>query len=293
MIDKSFKVKVYQLETQDVTQTGQIRFLGKTAFETAAERAHSESFADRCRLVRGKYRRLENYRNESDCSLLHFITSEFTGPGRFTIDQAVAPIDLAPDESFSHGTSMLYDHQTQLAFIESTLVGMGPKAIADYCELFVEDMTKYRLVPRLDEEASARARRHQTIRSVEMKANIGPITRADRDGGYGTIQAFGNGLEGETISVRVNVERTRRSSLSIPKVWELVEHAFGYTNEENAVTGFKVNGREHSSENLEEIDLIEHHESRERILKVDPTLRQVSYEDRWNALVEIRKDYIA
>ena len=188
---------------------------------------------------------------------------------------------------------MLYDHQTRLAFLESTSVGMGAGAVASYCEEFVDNMTKYQLVPRLDEEASARARRHRTIRSVEVKANIGPLTCADRDGGYGALQAFGNELEGETVSITIRSGRLRKSTLSVSKVWELVTHTFGSTNEDNAVTGFKLSGREHDDDNVENIDLIEHHESRERSLTVDNTLRQVSYEDRWDALIEIRREFLA
>ena len=292
MTDKLFKVKVYKVETPQITEDGQIRFSGGATLENAIKRAYAQSITDRCRSVNGKQRRLEQCRQNEEYSLLHFVTSEFTGPGRFSRDQAEAPIDLAPNESFSHGTAMLYDHQTNLAFLEAVLLGMGPGAVASYCEEFVDDMTKYQLVPRLDEDASARARRHRTIRSIEMKANLGPVTRTDRDGGYGAVQAFGNELDGGTIFVRVSVARSRKATLLIPKVWELVTHAFGSTNEDNAITGFKLNGREHDDDYLEDIDLIEHHESRERLLTVDNALRQISYENRWNALIDIRREFL-
>ncbi len=293
MTDKLFKVRVYKVETLDSIESGQMRFAGRTKFENAITRAYAQSITNRCRLINGKYRRLEECRQDAEYSLLHFVTSEFTGPGRFSQNQAVTPINLAPDESFSHGTAMLYDHQAKIAFVETTLVGMGSRAIANYCEMFVDDMTKYDLVPRLDEDASARARKHNTIRRVDMKANIGPVTRADRDGGYGAVQAFGNELEGETIFVRISVSRARTSTLLIRKVWELFNYASGSTSEDNAVTEFKLSGREHDNDNLEDIDLIEHHESRERLLTVDSTLRQISYQDRWNALIEIRQEFLA
>ena len=203
MTDKLFKAKVFKVEILTVSESGQSRFTGETEFNVAATNAHSLPFADRCKLVKGKYRRLEQLRPEDGCILLNFVSSEFTGPGRFSPTMAVTPIKLSQDEFFSYETAMLYDLRTGLAFLESASVGIGPESIADYIGQFVDDMTKYRLIPRLDEEASARARRHRTIKSLKLRAHIGPVAKSDREAGYGTIQAFGGGLEGETITLQV------------------------------------------------------------------------------------------
>lgn len=155
MPEKSFKVNIY-----NVGITGSnIADPRNHSFHQAIDNVIARPLDRRYTEVSGKGRRLENHRKEEDYYLLNFVTSQFDGPGRTEPETAAIPIDLAPEESFAHETAMLYAPNANLAFVESILGGMGPGAIAHYFSEFANNNENYSLIPRLDDEASARARR--------------------------------------------------------------------------------------------------------------------------------------
>ena len=285
MPDKSFKVSIYEVKLPD--DTGQAQF----PFRNAIEGACAQPLEERYLFVNGKGRRLENHDRHEDCYLLNFVSLEFTGPGRSRPRTEAVPINLDPDESFAHETAMLYDPESSLALIESTQSGMGPGAMAEYFEEFA-NQTEYLLIPQLDNEAGARARSYQTIRSVIMRVNIGPVTEADRAAGIGVIKSLGEEYDAGFMDIEIRALRERKRTLSLQNVWRSINSILG-SNDPNNVTQLKVNGREHDDDPLEVIDLIQHREKRERTLRVDDTTRKVPHEDRWNSLVDIRREFLA
>ena len=286
MPDKSFKANIYDVEFRNPDIPGQ------TPFETAIQEARGCPLGERYVDMSPKGRRLENDDKRDGCYLLNFVTLEFAGPGRSTPETRAVSIDLNPRESFTHETAMLYDPETRLAFLESTSVGMREGAIADYFGRFVSSDTEYTLTPRLDDDAAAKARGFQTIRSIIMRVSMGPITKADRDAGIGVIKGFGEDYSAGYINIEIKAQRERGRTLSLRNIWRTIESLIGSENR-SAVTQLKVEGRAHDDDPLEIIDLIQHREKRERTLSVDNTLRKVPHEDRWNALLEIHQEFLA
>ncbi len=289
MPTKPFKVNIYDVELPQSESAES----GLTSFGVAIDGACGQPLDERYSDVNEKGRRLEHCDEREGCHLLNFVTFEFAGPGRSAPKTPAAPIDLDRDESFAHETAMLYDPEANLAFVESTQGGMGPGAIVSYFERFANRGTYYRLIPRLDDDAAARARRHQTIRSLIMRVNIGQVTEADRASGIGVIKSLGETYDAGYINIEVKTSpEERRKSLRVPSIWETINTIIG-SNDANNVTQLKVSGRENDDEPLEIIDLIQHREKRERLLNVDGTSRKIPHEERWNALIDIRREFLA
>lgn len=286
MPEKSFKANIYDVEFRNPDIPGQ------TPFETAIEEALGRPLIERYVDLSPKGRRLENDDKRDGCYLLNFVTLKFEGPGRSTPETPAVPIDLDSNESFAHETAMLYDPETRLAFLESTSVGMREGATADYFGKFASSDTEYMLTPRLDDDAAAKARGFQTIRSIIMRVAMGPVTEADREAGIGVIKGFGEGYNAGYMNIEVKAQRERGRTLSRSNIWRTIEPLMGSENR-STVTQLKVEGRTHDDAPLEIIDLIQHQEKRERMLSVDDTLRKVLHEDRWNALLEIHKEFLA
>ena len=285
MPEKSFKANIYDVGFRNPDIPGQ------TPFETAIEEARGRPLGERYVPLLPKGRRLEHDDKRDGCHLLNFVTFEFTGPGRSAPNTRAVPIDLDPSESFAHETAMLYDPETYLVFLESTSVGVREGAIADYFKEFASSDTEYMLTPRLDDDAAARARGFQTIRSIIMRVAMGPVTESDREAGIGIIKSFGEDRDAGYIDIGVKAQRERGRTLSLSNIWRTIDPIIG-SEKQSTVTQLRVEGRVHEDEQLELIDLIQHREKRERILPVDEESRKVLHEDRWNALLEIHQEFL-
>ena len=290
MPEKSFKVNIYDIIANNIAEPR------NHSFSQAIDNAIAKPLEQRYAEVNGKGRRLEDYQKEEDYYLLNFVTSQFDGPGRTEPETAATPINLAPEEFFAHETAMLYAPKAGLAFIESTLVGMRDGAIAHYFDAFSNNNENYSLIPRLDDEAAARARRQQTIRSLTMRVALGPVTDIDQRAGIGVIKSFGEEYGAGTIDIEIKAQRERGRTLSLGRIWRTIDSILGNdTLQEsmhaNNVTQLKLKGREHDGDPIEVIDLLQHRENRETQLQVDPQTRKVPHTDRWEALVKIYREF--
>ncbi len=285
MPEKTFRVNVYQVELTGNEDAHQL------PFHNAIEAAIGLPLAQRYREVNEKGRRLENYERRDGCFLLNFVTGQYDGPGRTSPQTAVVPIPLAPNETFAYETAMLYDPVESMALVESSVGAMGSSAIAHYFKEFANPDTNYTLVPRLDDEAAARARNHRTIRKWKLRVAMGPVTDVDRASGLSPIKAFGEGYGAGFIDIEIKAQRERGRTLSLTSVWNSINPILGDDNENN-VTQLIVTGRENDDDQLEPIDLLQHREKRSRSLRVDDIARKVLYGVRWDALFEIRREFL-
>ena len=281
---KSFKVNIYRIEAHNTIRTASVSFSG------SIKNALAQQLDGRYKDVRGKKRRLENYREDANCYLLNFVTFEYAGPSRTEPTSETVPIGLNSNESFAHETAMLYDPGTNLAFVESTQSGMRARAIVLYFEEFSNFNEHYLLIPRLDAEAAAKARGYKTIRSVKLRVAIGPVTSADRDEGIGVINSLGVDYGANIVDIEIKVQRGRSRTLSLPKVRQVINSVLG-SDGSNNVTRMTVRGREDDDDRIETIDLIQHRENRETMLQVDAQTRKVPHEERWDALLKIRQEF--
>ena len=285
MPEKPFRVNVYEVDLLD--DSG----LDPLTFANAIESACKESIPGRFKSLGDKGRRLEHYDQRDGCFLLNFVTLAFDGPGRSAPGSMTEPIDLALDEHFSHETAMLYDPGENLVFLESGQGGMTNGAIARYFREFAENGEMYSLVPRLDAEASSKARRYQTIRSLVMRMTVGPVTNIDREAGTGVIKGFGEQYDAESIKVEIKVSRSKNRTLSISNIWKSINPILA-SDDRNNIDELKLNGYEHEDEGMKVIDLLKHQEKRALVLNIDPDSRNVPHEARWQALLNIRKEFM-
>ena len=286
MPEKPFRVNVYEVQLPEDADGA------SSTFENAITLACKASIDERLKELDGKYRRLEHCDLSGEYLLLNFITLAFDGPGRSTPQSPAVPINLEADENFSHESAMLYDPAKDLVFLESGQGGMGSGTVAKYFREFAGHREDYLLIPKLDAEASARARNHQVIRRLTMQAVTSQITSMDRDNDIGVIHSLREGYGAESIKIEFKAARRQDSSLSKDSIWRLINSVWR-SSDDNDVSELKLYGREHDSDNLELIDLIQHREKRERTLDIDPGTRNVPHEARWQALVDIRKEFIS
>ncbi len=125
MVDKRFSVYIFDVLRPDEKRRDVL-------FERAIDFATDRPLADRYKVISGKGRRLDHHRIEDDLYLLNFLTYSYPGPGRAVPDRRQESNDLANDEHFTTETAALYDASAELMFLESSLTGMGPGAIARY-----------------------------------------------------------------------------------------------------------------------------------------------------------------
>ena len=279
---QDFKVTAYRLET------GQISFV---SFEDSMKHAFSRSFEERLVLINGRSHRLEHLDVKGEYLLANFTTLAYSGPGRTEQDTAAAPIDLAPTESFTFETAMLCDETNSLVLLESSRNGIGANAVTDYFEKLAPGRSDYSLAVLLDNDAASRARRFATISRLSMRVAIGPVTSADRAAGIGVLKALGENYGAELIDVELSISRLRRTSLIPDRVWNLVDALKPRENED--ITELELTGKRDEEAPTELIDLIHHRQRRVRTLTIDEHSRNVPHEKRWEALIDIRNEFVS
>ena len=282
--DKSFKVNIYRVELEEIENVIQV------SFDQAVQNAWGQQFVDRFKEIGGRGHRLDHFRQQGDCFLMNFASFAFYGPGRVTPQTQIAPMGLAANEHYGHETSLVYDHPSETVFVEANINGLGSGAIAHYFRQFANSHSRYTLVPVLDEDASARARRHQTIRSVTVRMATGPITEADHRAGTSAYKALGGGFEGASIDVEIKARRSPRDSLNIGGVWDSLTQWLDNPRDKG-ITGLRVKGREHDDEPYEIIDLLQQYQKGEILLEVNDDTRNIPLASRWDALMQVRNRF--
>ena len=291
MPNKPFKVDIYDVRLPEIENEEDENGTQPVPFEDAINTARNEPLHNRYKIVNGKGRRLEHHRLDQYSYLLNFLTFEYSGPGRSETTTPAVPNNLNPDEYFTVETSMLYDPQLQIAFVESSLTGMRYGALARYFREFSDPRTEYLMYPRIDDDAAARARRFQTIRGFTMHVRAGAITDADHQAGVDPFKVVAEEFGAGVFKLEFRAGRRRDESLVPQRVWRAVD-AFNDTNS-SSVSKLELYGREHDDEPLEPIDLIQHRERYARPLLVDDITRAIPHRDRWDALLGIRQEFLA
>ena len=283
MPNKVWKANIYAVTSEHAEGGSPIEL------SEAIGRALNCPLLEREKDIGGKRRRLDYASQENGLYLLNFVSFEFSGTGKVRQGQVVQSVALQPDESFAPETAMLYDPENSLAFIESAIGSMGPHAIVDYFQEFADPRDKYFLEPMADPDARARARRHQTIRKLEMRVNAGTVTEIDREAGVGPLRALGNEFGGESINIEIAAGRTKASSLNLDAIERLFTSIFGQGTSRDMphITKLRVNGREYDDDPVELIDLIQHRQWRQASLSIDPDTRKIPHRLRWDTLVNL------
>ena len=277
-----FKANIYELEGDDEPHP---------LFEDAVAAVEALPKGQRLKGVNGVDRRLEHYEEHDGCLLLNFVTMRFPGPGKASRNRDVEQVGLQAGESFAHQTAMLYDAENGLVLLESGRPGMGPGAVGEYIGDMGAQGYRYKLTPRFDGAARSRALRAETIRLVEMRVALGadPGNLGDD---LGNFAAFAHALGGDVLDIQIKVGRSGSMSLLRGMVHDLISRWLSDAEENGSIEKVRLKGRTDEDEPYELIDLIQHREARERLLEVDQNLRNVPHEERWEALLAIRRDFL-
>ena len=235
--------------------------------------------------------RLEHYDRREKYHLLNFGRLRYEGPSKTTEGIEIAPFVLNDEDRFATEAAMLYDEITELAFLEAVPNVIGSGQIAAYFQKFDQIGIKYSLIPKLDEDASAKARDFQTVRSLTTRVAVGAVHPTDHEFGLDAAKALGQQYDAEIVEVTMSVSRDRKRALNIGNVRKLLNRIRSSDNE-NGVTNLKATGRGHDDEKFADIDLFEQFETRECTLKIADE-RKVPHTVRWDALIEVMEEFRA
>ncbi len=287
MPTKSFKVNIYQVGR------GPVEDGPETEFPQAIAAVCELDLGERERQMGGKFRRIESHEERDGIFLLNFVSLEYAGPGRALRGQPVQAIPMQNNESFAPETAMLYDPESRLAFLESLRGGLSPGIVAKYFREFTPERADYFLTPRADHTAAARARRHQTVRNLEMRVSLGRVTERDRAAGLGVLQGLGEDYGASFIDIIIKSERRRGRSLPTGPIRRLFSGLLNDNDEVSpSVEKLRVSGKEYDDDPVELIDLIQHRERREFELEIDVGTRRVPHRTRWDALLAARRNFL-
>ena len=291
MPEKPFTVNIYKVVVEREDEQQLPLPLVDDSFEAAIDAAYNSSFNGRNKEVNRKMSRLENYSRPNNSFLLNFAVAAFDGPGHFRPETRVVHFGLQQDDAFAHETDMLYDPDHDLVFLESAQRGMSRVAVARYFKKFALPKTEFELVPILDDEAASKARRYRTIRRLTIGVALPAFTRADHETGAGAIQALGDRFGAGSIDMTIQAE-PKRKTLLVDKLWEMADFFLGQSDSDS-ITDLSIDGREFDEDGFSIIDLIQHREKRTCMLQVDNTERKVPHTDRWQALIDIAREYLS
>ena len=287
MTQESFNVRVYHLRAPNVSEDAHVVPFGITVEQTNDLNVEMRSVT-----LRGSIIRLENYEKKDDYHLLNFSKSKYSGPGRLSPTSSISRFDLRQDDYFATETAMLYDQRTHLVFLEQGDALVAAGTVCDYLRRFDQQNHRYSLEPRLDPEATARARQFGTYRKVTMQVTLGSITSEDERVGLAIVRALGENYDAATADITLSASVERQSWLRTGPVKRLIDWV-SPDDENSAITGLKVDGREHDDEDFTDIDLFGQFERRRLSLAVDGSTRNVPFADRWGALEEIMEEFRA
>ena len=284
MPSKLFRVNLYSVQSRNRSTNR------PTSFRKAIRRAMDETLDDREKDAAGKWRRLDDaHKRSSDVYLLNFITLEYSGPGRVRRGQPTSDFAMRSDEFFTPETAALYDHQQRVVLMESTQGGMGTGAVAHYFEQFADKGTEYRLIPVVDTEIAAKARRFGSYRKLYMRVKMLPMSLSNDAADVDLVEAFGEGLGAETIDIELKAGRRKRNTLD---VWKLRESLDAMLSRDS-IEKLEITGREDDDAQTETIDMIQHRERRQEYLNIDSGTRRVSSGTRWESLIGMHYDFLA
>lgn len=291
MTYKKFRANIFYVRVPEDAPPGHL------PFAAAIRKVAKMPLAKREMYIEPKRRRLEQVKETAGVFLMNFMTFNYPGPGRIETGQKSQSFNLKSNQYFAAETAVLYDPDESVAFIESSPGGMSSGPMAKYLAAFAGGKSVYMMDPVVDEDASARARRFRSIRKIEVRASLGQPGRADRKAGHDVTAAlrdlasYKDGFGARVVDIVMHVGPDRKGSLLIAPIQQLVSSVTG--SAENDIQRLRVHGRENEEDAIEMIDVLQQRERRERNLLVDPVERKILIDVRWDALLDIHKDFYA
>ena len=289
-----FRVNIFDLEALYKGKEAHGR-RAANAFVQAIAQAQQHDLGGRSVLCYGIPRRLEDPAIENQGVFsLHFTTGLYSGPARASEGNPVVPFEMNDDELFAYDTTMQFDRKHSLAFIESKRPGISNVAIAAYFSQFADEGWEFYLTPRIDPSALKKALSKTTIKHLNARWILGPMSHQDVQG-YGKrlslMNAFGAESNGHEIEITLKPLSRSPRGLNHDYIQNIIPQLLRAA-ENNRVTRLRLSGRNDTDLQAEIIDLLQHKEQRTLLLEVHPTWRGIPLEIRWESINTIRQQYL-
>ena len=287
MPDKIFRAGIFSLSVKRIVNK-ELQDRSSALFGRAIRRARALAIPER--EINKKNRYLEAHGRRGTCIVLDFTTRNYSGPGRGNKGHPAIPMGLSSGEQYAHHTAVLYDPKEALVLIELGRPGMNAGNVAHFFQEFSPKDIQFILNPVMDSQAQARAMLHKEFRSVTLQVAVsGPSTPADRQAGLALASTFARELGGGVMNIEIKA--SRQKSLTREHVQALITKVVS-PKTRSPIIGMKTKGREHDDDPLELIDLLQSREIRSKMLSINETERTVPRDTRWDALEEIRDEFV-
>ena len=168
-------------------------------------------------------------------------------------NQEAEAINLGEDEYIGEGLHMLYDNNTGIAMVQINRFSLGIKRLEDFLtNIWEVENERVRLRPIMDSIQFDKGIR-RNYRTIEI--NFANISR-ENEGGHrslGTIMNSFRNFHGVSGSVKIGLGRTKRDTLNIDEINQVVEDAM----EDSSVVGLKLHVKDDDARPVEVIDLFD------------------------------------
>lgn len=168
-------------------------------------------------------------------------------------NQEAVAIPLGDDEYIGEGLHLLYDNESGIAMVQINRFSLGLKKLERFLTyIWREENERIRLIPILDDIVFDSGRRRK-FRCIEIK--FANISSRQEDGGrsLGSIMNLYNKFHGVSGYIKIGLGNTKRDTLNIDEVEEIVEDSLG----DDSVDGLKLHVKDDDAKPVEIIDLFD------------------------------------
>ena len=168
-------------------------------------------------------------------------------------NQEAAAIQLDSDEYLGEGLHMLYDNELGVAMLQVNRFSLGLKKLENFLTyIWHVENERIRLIPILDEVIFDNNRRRK-VKCIEIGfANISSCMDGEKRA-LGTIMNLYRKVDGVSGKIKISLGRTKRDTLNINEVEEIIEDAL----QDESVDGLKLHVKDDDARPVEVIDLFD------------------------------------
>lgn len=168
-------------------------------------------------------------------------------------NQEAAAIQLDSDEYLGEGLHMLYDNELGAAMLQVNRFSLGLKKLENFLTyIWHVENERIRLIPILDEVIFDNNRRRK-VKCIEIGfANISSCMDGEKRA-LGTIMNLYRKVDGVSGKIKISLGRTKRDTLNINEVEEIIEDAL----QDESVDGLKLHVKDDDARPVEVIDLFD------------------------------------
>lgn len=169
-------------------------------------------------------------------------------------NEKAAKIPLQPDEYLGEDLYMLYDNNNKIAMVQINRFSFGVKRLEEFFTTVWNKENERIRFKAVTEKYGWSPNQRRKCKSIEVSfANVQNSLDSYSDNSLGKIMNCFNKLDGVTGKIRISLGRSRRETLNIDEVNELVDEAL----RDESVNGLKLKVKDDDDRPVNEIDLFD------------------------------------